>query len=144
MIRNNYSKSQIFLLEFIIVVLFFAICSTICVSAFIKADRISKDSSRDVNAMVIAKNAAECFKASDDADPGEYLNITQDADGSYTIYLDEEFDETSKLDAAAYTVRIDLVEKEKNLLTARISVYEKQEDTAFYQINVDKYVGESI
>ncbi len=143
MIRNNYSKSQIFLLEFIIVVLFFAICSTICVSVFVKADRISKDSSRDVNAMVIAKNAAECFKASDTGNPGEYLNIKQATDGSYMIYYDEEFDETS-MPGAAYTLKIDLGEKEKGILTAIISVYEKQEDTAFYIMSVDKYVGESI
>lgn len=143
MIRNNYSKSQIFLLEFIVVVLFFAVCATICVSVFMKADRISKDSSRDVNAMVIARNAAECFKASAVGDPAEYFNLTPGPDGIYTMSFDQEFDETTQREAE-YTLTIEIAEREQNLFTAQISVYEKQDDLAFYRISVDKYLGEPL
>lgn len=141
MIKNNYSKSQIFLLEFIIVVLFFTICSTICISVFIKADRISKDSSRDVNALIVAQNAAECFKASDSADPGEYLKINEIKDGNYFIYYDKEFDAADK-NSATYTLKINLAETDENIVTAGISVYEEKEKTAFYTLKADKYIGE--
>lgn len=141
MMKNNYSKSQIFLLEFIVVVLFFAICSTICISAFIKADRISKDSSRDVNALVLAQNAAECFKASESADPAEYLKINDIIDGNYIIYYNEEFDAASR-DNAAYTLKINIAETDENMMTAGISVYEGNRKTSFYNLKVDKYIGE--
>ncbi len=141
MIRNNYSKSQIFLLEFIIVVLFFAICSTICISVFMKADTISKESSRDINAMVIAQNAAECFKASESADPEEYYDFDEIKNGRYIAYYDGKFDSTTK-ENAEYILKIDLYVTDESIISAKISVYEINEKTAFYKLNVDKYIGE--
>lgn len=141
MIRNNYSKSQIFLLEFIIVVLFFAICSTICISVFMKADTISKDSSRDVNALVIAQNAAECFKASESADPEEYYDFDEIQEGRYIAYYDGKFDSTTK-EKAEYVLKIELDEIDAGIISAEISIFEINEKTAFYKLNVDKYIGE--
>ncbi len=141
MIRNNYSKSQIFLLEFIIVVLFFGICSTICISVFMKADSISKESSRDVNAMVIAQNAAECFKASESADPDEYYGFDEIQEGLYISYYDGRFDPATKKNAE-YALKIDLDETDEDIISAEISISETNEKTPFYKLNVDKYIGE--
>lgn len=62
MSRHN-SKSGLFLMEMIIVILFFSICSAVCVSIFAKA-RIMADDSRDLNNAVIrSSNIAEVYKA---------------------------------------------------------------------------------
>ena len=60
--RHN-SKSGLFLMEMIIVILFFSICSAICVNVFAAA-RITADHSNDLNnAAVRAASAAETFKS---------------------------------------------------------------------------------
>ncbi len=64
MSRHN-SKSGLFLMEMIIVILFFSICAAICVNVFAKA-RVISDSSRDLNnAAIRSSNIAEVYKAAD-------------------------------------------------------------------------------
>lgn len=65
MMKYRDSKSQIFLMEFIIVILFFSICVTICLKAFVEANQMSGESKRINHAILIAESAAECIKASD-------------------------------------------------------------------------------
>lgn len=62
---GHNSRSGLFLMEMITVILFFSICAAICVSAFAKA-RVTADSSRTLNDAVIqASNTAEAYKAAD-------------------------------------------------------------------------------
>ncbi len=64
MSRHN-SKSGLFLMEMIIVILFFSICAAICVNVFAKA-RVTSDSSRELNnAAIRSSNIAEVYKAAD-------------------------------------------------------------------------------
>ncbi|WP_206457774.1 hypothetical protein [Anaerovorax sp. IOR16] len=65
MMKYRDSKSQIFLMEFIIVILFFSICVTICLKAFVEANQMSEESKRINHAILIGESAAECIKASD-------------------------------------------------------------------------------
>ena len=58
---GHNSRSGLFLMEMITVILFFSICAAICVSAFAKA-RVMADSSRTLNDAVIqASNTAEAL-----------------------------------------------------------------------------------
>lgn len=125
----NYSKTQIFLLEFIVVVLFLTICTTICVSVFIKADSISSHSQRDLSAMIIAQNAAESFKANG-------ASITEEA----TIFYDEEFNIAEK-STSPYIMKVSIVKEKQGILTGEISIYEQNKAEAFYSLKVDKYIG---
>lgn len=62
MSRHN-SKSGLFLMEMIIVILFFSICAAICVNVFAKA-RVTADSGRALNSAAIrSANIAETYKA---------------------------------------------------------------------------------
>jgi len=63
MSRSGFSKSHTFMMEFIIVVLFFSICAATCIMAFAKADAVSKGSRELNRGMLIAQSAAETFKA---------------------------------------------------------------------------------
>jgi len=60
---KHNSKSGLFLMEMIIVILFFSICSAICINIFATA-RITADHSNELNnAAVRSTSAAEIFKS---------------------------------------------------------------------------------
>lgn len=137
MSRNAYTKSQIFLLEFIIVVLFFSICVTVCVLAFVKADGISVDSRQRNMAIVAMQSVAECIK-SIEVKPGELNPVNESIDLleehfgakidekqgtadtiNCVVYYDKVFERTTKADAV-HTMNIGIHFKDK-MLTADIS-----------------------
>lgn len=61
--RKNGSGSGMFMMEMILAVFFFLLCSGICVTAFVKADRMSHLAQDTNQAVVIAENMAEIWKA---------------------------------------------------------------------------------
>ena len=120
--RSKYSKSQLFLMEFIAVVLFFSICISICISAFVRANTISEDSLRLNRAITLAQTTAEDIKA------GEYMP----SDDISTFYNSDFF------------VRITSI-KEDDLLKARIQVYNKNDvRNQVFQIEVFKYMPSEV
>lgn len=63
--RVRMSKSHMFLIEFVCVVLFFALCSAVCIKTFAGAEMLSKKG-KDINdALLVAQTVAETIKASD-------------------------------------------------------------------------------
>jgi type II secretory pathway pseudopilin PulG len=98
---NQRSRSTLFLIEQLIVVAVFALCSAACVRILTRAyfdARTSKDVS---NAILVAENAAECFKAvSGDISKvsetlGGICEITGDG-ASVTVYYDKEWETCDK------------------------------------------------
>ncbi|MHC1724015.1 MAG: hypothetical protein AB9836_12525 [Aminipila sp.] len=65
MSNGNSSKSQIFLMEFICVVMFFALCAALCINAFVKADGMSKEGRELNEALLLAQSLAETIKSMD-------------------------------------------------------------------------------
>lgn len=60
--RRSGSGSGPFLMEMLVVVGFFILCSAVCISVFVKADRISREA-RDMNqAVLMAESLAESIK----------------------------------------------------------------------------------
>lgn len=55
------SKSALFLMELIIVILFFALTSAVCMQVFVKAHDTAQSTEGMNNAVLWADNAAECF-----------------------------------------------------------------------------------
>lgn len=77
MIRRS-TKSISFLMEFIIVVFFFALSSAICVSVYAKAESMNTKANDRKTAIIIAQNFIESY----DAQSETYL--TYDKDGNET------------------------------------------------------------
>lgn len=121
MSRRNDTKSQIFLMEFIVVVLFFSICITICISGFVKANRISEDSKTLNHGILLAQSAAECIKAADYDDIDEKLNRLV-----YPVAEQEGY----HLDVSK--------SMNKQMLTAVVSVW--NESGTICELSVKKYV----
>ena len=55
------SKSALFLMELIIVILFFALTSAVCMRVFVKAHDVAHATESSNYAVLWADNAAECF-----------------------------------------------------------------------------------
>lgn len=61
--ENKRSKSVLFLMELILIIFFFSICSSICLKVFASAKTMSDYSDNLNNACVLAQDGAECYKA---------------------------------------------------------------------------------
>lgn len=82
------SKSALFLMELIIVILFFALTSAVCMQVFVKAHQLAGDT-QDLNrAILFANNASEVFYefGDDTQKTEELLAASFDLPGySYTL-----------------------------------------------------------
>ena len=57
------NKTSLLLMEQLVMVLVFALAAALCLAAFVKADRISQETVRRDEAVLLAQNAAEVLKA---------------------------------------------------------------------------------
>lgn len=127
---KSRSKSSLFLMELIIVLLFFSLCAATCMQIFANA-KVKTDYSRDLtNAAFAAESVAEVYKSCD----GDLSAVADKCDGVATsdtvmeIYYDA-----------------DWVPSTKGVATFVMTVTETETDTiekAF--IEIDKVDGENI
>lgn len=75
--RQSTSRSSLFLMEMIVVILFFSLCAAICVHVFVNARETSQASYNLSCAVLAAQNVAECYKAT--GGDGERLVALLDA-----------------------------------------------------------------
>ena len=57
------NKTSLLLMEQLVMVLVFALAAALCLNAFVAADRISQETARRDEAVLLAQNAAEILKA---------------------------------------------------------------------------------
>ncbi len=129
------SKSRLFLIELVVIILFFSIAAAVCTNMFAHAKTMSASSMELTMAMAEAQEAAETFKSA--GGDMESVNGRLDAqtDGqSLVAYYDSQW---QRIDAqSAYTLRIEFLE-DNGLRQADISVYKQDEEiyrvkTAFF------------
>lgn len=60
--RKSGSGSGIFLMEMMMVVLFFMLCASICVLAFVKSENMSRLAAERNQAVLVAESVAEIWK----------------------------------------------------------------------------------
>ena len=156
--NNGVSKSQIFLLEFIIVVLFFAICATVCVTAFVKSDALSRENAAKNEAISRVESAAEIVKLyAEGKDPVSAVGAAleeklgavdvqvSDTDGTYDdatlyeVYYAEDFTQTDVMEDVTYTMHI-VIKMDGSMLKAEISADDSTKPKMLFAVNVEKYV----
>lgn len=86
------SKTPLFLMEFIIMLLVFSISAAVCLQVFAGAKRISDESQRLDFACMEAQKAAEYWKAThgDLAETAEQMGALPDGN-SFSIFYEEEW-----------------------------------------------------
>lgn len=134
--RRKASKTKMFLLEFIIIILFFSLAATVCVRIFVNAKMVSAQSSRLTGAVLKAQEAAETFK-SVDGDAGRLagkLNGIMD-DQNVVVFYDTEWNPAKEQSDGVYRMEIRL-EKEQNLITASILIDHGQDE--IYSLKIQK------
>lgn len=120
--QQQSKKSSLFLMELIIVLFFFALCSAVCVNIFAKA-KIINEQSYELNKSIIAsENAAQCFKAanSDIGKLADLLNGT--TQGNIIIIGYDKNWQNAELANAAYIMKINIENSTNNLDKANISI----------------------
>ena len=122
---RSRSRSSLFLLEMIIVILVFAVSSAVCASLFVSARLASLQSSRLTMAVGLCQNAAECLRAAGD-DPGlleEVLGARALGGGVYEAGYDADGHPAGP-DGARYLLTIVTARSEGGLLHAAITLDE--------------------
>ena len=137
----NNSKTSLFLMELIIVILFFSVSAAVCVQLFFSAHKTDQETNQSSHAITVIQNISECYYGLD-ADMQSILKIydgsTEYTDGIYLTY-DENWNITSIADEIRYVATLCPINKNENAMSgylseADINVYEFQNSSEF---NID-------
>ncbi|MCM1190755.1 MAG: hypothetical protein NC541_15880 [bacterium] len=126
----KHSKSSLFLMELIIVILFFSLASAVCIQFFARSHILSKETVEQNNAITQAQNLAETWYAAD----GNTHSMLQLLDGSisseneasiFLLYDRDWKPLSSAADDVFYVAELSLLPADagSGLTGARVSVY---------------------
>lgn len=150
--KKNSSGSGMFMLEMIMAVFFFLLCSGICVMAFVKADRMSHLAQDTNQAVMIAESMAETWKVGGKelleektgaiSSKSEETEKDEDSQSSVcTVYLDQK-GEQAAAESDVFFMGI-LSQKEKNgLETAEITAIPQRDQKQLFTMTIARYVPE--
>ena len=118
---RSRSNSSLFLIELIIALLFFSVCSAICVNVFAKSALLAKNARASENAVLLAENAAAAYKSAggDPAGTAAILGGTCDS-GTVAVLYGEDCSLSSG--DAAYTLTITPADSSPHYACADITV----------------------
>lgn len=125
---KRLKHTQTFLLELGVNLIFFCICTAVCLSLLAHAHGLSEESETLDRAVVAAENAAERFKAADGSM------------GAESIYYDAGWNETAE--DAAYLLELTPEDMGNNLHAAQITVYAAEDRRELYALTVRRFAGE--
>lgn len=142
MTRN--SKSSLFLIELIIVILFFSIAGAVCIQLFVKSYLLGKETEGLNICVKHSQNFAEVFNGmGGNSEEFAYFfeeTLITNNDSSYSVYITEDDTFTTDMSLAAYRGDL-LFSTENNMITLDISFYQLKDNEELYSISVDKYLG---
>ena len=118
------SKTSLFLMELIIVILFFSIAAVVCVQLFVNAYSTNESTKRTTQGTVIIQGLAEQFLGCEGDlnavsalyDVGKKYTETDASKGTLSIGYDENWAEVSTDTAPAYTAGITVTDENGSVL----------------------------
>ncbi|MEA5002672.1 MAG: hypothetical protein VB081_04155 [Christensenella sp.] len=131
------SKSKLFLIELIIIILFFSIASAVCMNIFARGKVYSNQSTQTTMATLLCQQAAETFKGTngDEAALAVLLGASQE-NGRLVVEYDGAFAPTAQ--DAVY--RMEIAFAEGNGVKEADIVLKKGDDTV-YALEAAQYMG---
>ena len=124
---NSSKTSSMPMLELIIVIGIFAICSIFLLQMFVSANIIEEKARDKSKGLLAAENVAESIKAGSDFQKTMQSLGFSDADDSYTKFYDENWTETKETDKYSITVFPTYSQTENGtLVQAELYVYRNQ------------------
>lgn len=111
--RSTHSKSGLFLMELILVILFFSIAGAICIQIFVKAHLLSRSASELNRAVALAQSAAAGLEAGNGSLEDLALQFpegildtdTDDSLSHFTVYYDDAWKPCGKA-SAVYSLNV--------------------------------------
>jgi Tfp pilus assembly protein PilV len=123
------SKSGVFLLELILVILFFSIASTVCIEMFVKSYTMNSESTQLNTGIQISETLAESFKSS---------QTDYDLNTTVTNYYDEDGLPSTANDSFYYATIF--YSSNESIRSAHIELYTS--DQLIYSLTIDKHTPE--
>lgn len=125
-------RSNLFLMEMILAILFFSLASAVCMQLFVKARLLSENTSNRNHSMIVAKSAASAFEAGDGT-----LESLQESypksllkDSGLRIYYDDDWNLCTEKEKT-YEMHIAIEGQDGNLTTATIAVMDSDNAELF-------------
>lgn len=131
--RVRPTRAGLFFIELMIAVGVFAFCAAICIGLFTSAEKTSRSDMDLVQAMNVARDAGEYFKAAH-GDLRETAGMTQGyvEDGELTLLYDEDWQQVSPIQGDGAVFRLSLCpdREGEGYLVASIQVFVQGEEDA--------------
>lgn len=140
---NKFSKSKasLFLMEFIITLMLFSICSAVCMQLFARANSLSRSTFELNNAVSCAQGFAEVMRGTDgsiDSILEMYPEAVRGGEDFFEVFYDKNFDECEYEDAV-YSGDVSIYPdgriQNMDVKIKRLSDYEE-----IYTLNATKYM----
>ncbi len=130
------SKAKLFLIELVIIILFFSFASGVCMKMFATAKQISMRSTELTMASMAAQSAAEAVKSGGEQGLQDALGV-QGSDGLYEVHYDKDWNVVQGDGSFLMAVRLN--HADNDLLSAVIEV--RYQDDVLYQITAKRFEG---
>lgn len=167
--RNNSSKTSLFLMELIIAILFFSLASAICIQLFVRSHIVSNESVELNYSVLWAQNTAELFYGCN-GDAGQMASLLENekqtsallenddaqnhgAKQTLTLFFDRDFHSlnadqllAASCDPAVYRLKAD-ISKDSDLMTCNITVENlenTQEISPIYTLEVTLFPDKEV
>lgn len=137
--RTLPKRSNLFLMEMILAILFFSLASAVCMQLFVKARTLSQKTSEQNHAMSIAKSAASVFEAGNgtlDSLLSEYPH-SQTAGTTLTVYYNDQWEPCSSKESD-YRMTLKLDPQENGLTLADIQIVDARQ-TELFELTASNY-----
>lgn len=128
------SRAPLALMEQMIMLLVFALAAALCLQAFAKSDRMSKQSEARDRAVTLCQSVAETVRSngSNFNTSAEQLGLEFGQGSTMFRYYDENWEPASGLEGAAYCLSVSgLYDTPPGLGKASVSVSEAEGETLF-------------
>ncbi|HKM31939.1 MAG TPA: type II secretion system protein [Oscillospiraceae bacterium] len=137
-------RSSAFLVELLIVVLFFSIASAVTIKLFVAAHDKSVSSQELVNAVAQSQSVAEAIKATDSPEQALSLlyrdKVASTGEMQAEIFFDENWQVVGNPSSYKLTVKYSVTpEGAGEMLTAEIITY-TQDNKLIYALNISDYI----
>ena len=139
MSEKNRPHRNLFLAELMIAILFFALCSVICLQLFSHSRMDSRQMQLENAAASRAESAAGIFQSQGIQGLADALDHSADAGPEQMVVYYDSLWNTTGADTGIYAMSITL-STEDHMESAHISVYDMAEHTSLYELNAAHHI----
>lgn len=136
---KEHNKTRAFLMEFIIVILFFSVAAVITLQLFANANSKSEANKDMINAVILAQSVAENIRAE--------VSV-YNKEGIYTKYLDSDLNYVEEEGYYEEKVIVSLVEEKSSdiggLYEYEIIISSIRDDKEIFTLTMSKYVSKEV